>query len=65
MNAPRSPIPPRRKAMYYGGLALIVAGSLLFVSTFFTGPEIGGRNDPKPGDPDFWERAQARQGGRR
>jgi hypothetical protein len=62
MNAPGSPIPPRRKALYYGGLALIVAGSLLFVSSFFgrTGPEVGGRDDPKPGDPDFWERAQAR-----
>jgi hypothetical protein len=48
MNAPRKQIPPERKAMYYGGMALIAIGILLFVSTFFTGPDIGGRNDPQP-----------------
>ncbi len=46
--------------MYYGGMALIAAGILLFVSTFFTGPDIGGHNDPQPGEPNFWERAQER-----
>jgi hypothetical protein len=45
--------------MYYGGMALIAIGFLLFVSTFFSGPEVGGRSSPRPGDPDFWERAQA------
>jgi hypothetical protein len=60
MNAPRRQIPPERKAMYYGGMALIVVGILLFVSNFFMGPDIGGRNDPQPGEPKFWERAQER-----
>jgi hypothetical protein len=60
MNAPRKKITPERKAMYYGGMALIAIGILLFVSTFFTGPDIGGRNDPQPGEPNFWERAQER-----
>jgi hypothetical protein len=46
--------------MYHGGMALIAVGILLFVSTFFTGPDIGGRTDPRPGEPDFWERAQER-----
>lgn len=56
MNAPRRQIPPERKVMYYGGMVVIVIGVLLFVSNFFLGPQLGGRNDP--GDPDFWERAQ-------
>jgi hypothetical protein len=46
--------------MYYGGMVLIAVGMVLFVSTFFTGPEIGGRSDPQPGEPNFWERAQER-----
>ena len=46
--------------MYYGGMALIAAGILLFVSTFFLGPSVGGRHGPEPGDPDFWEHAQDR-----
>jgi hypothetical protein len=45
--------------MYYGGMALIALGILVFVSTFFSGPEFGGRGTPRPGDPDFWDRAQA------
>ena len=58
MNTPTRQIPPERKAIYYGGMALIAVGLLLFVSNFFAGPEIGGRNRPQPGQPDFWERAQ-------
>jgi hypothetical protein len=46
--------------MYYGGITLIAIGIVLFVSTFFTGPEIGSRSGPQPGEPDFWERAQER-----
>ncbi len=60
MNAPRRQISPERKAMYYGGMTLIAIGILLFVSTFFARPDIGGRSGPQPGEPDFWERAQER-----
>ena len=60
MKTPKRQIPPERKAMYYGGMALIAAGVLLFVSTFFAGPEVDGRSDPGPGAPDFWKRAQER-----
>src|SRR6516162_1292933 len=41
-------------------MAFIAVGILVFVSNFFLGPEIGGRNDPRPGDPNFWDRAQQR-----
>lgn len=37
MNVSRSQIPPERKALYYGGLLLVCAGFLLFISTFITG----------------------------
>ena len=60
MSTPTRQISPERKAMYYGGMALIVVGFLLFVSNFFMGPDIGRRNDPQPGEPNFWERAQER-----
>jgi hypothetical protein len=46
--------------MYYGGMALVAVGLLIFVSNFFAGPDIGGRNEPPPGAPDFWERAEQR-----
>jgi hypothetical protein len=60
MNAPRRQITAERRALYYGGMALIAVGILLFVSTFFAGPEFGSRNDPQPGEPNFWQRAQER-----
>jgi hypothetical protein len=60
MSTPVRQISPERKAIYYGGMALIVVGILLFVSNFFMVPDIGGRNDPQPGEPDFWTRAQER-----
>jgi RNA polymerase subunit RPABC4/transcription elongation factor Spt4 len=36
MDTPKKQIPPERKALYYGGMALIGIGLLLFLSTFFT-----------------------------
>lgn len=36
MTEPRRQIPPERKALYYGGMALIGVGMLLFLSTFVT-----------------------------
>ena len=44
--------------MYYSGMALIAVGLLLFVSNFLMGPDVGGRADLQPGDPNFWARAQ-------
>src|SRR5437660_12221767 len=49
-------ISAERQALYYVGMGLIVIGVLLFVSVFFTGPEL--RPPPRPGDADFWDRAQ-------
>jgi hypothetical protein len=37
MKTPQKQIPPERKALYYGGMALLVTGLLLFLSTFITG----------------------------
>lgn len=37
MNLSRRQIPPERKALYYGGLLVVCAGFLLFISTFITG----------------------------
>jgi len=37
MNTPNKQIPPERKALYYGGMALTGIGFLLFISVFFTG----------------------------
>ena len=34
MDTPQRQIPPERKAMYYGGMALVGLGLLLFLSTF-------------------------------
>lgn len=53
---PRREIPPERKAAYYVGLVLIVTGIGIFASSFFSGPDLP--MGPKPGEPDFWERAQ-------
>jgi hypothetical protein len=36
MDAPKKQIPPERKALYYGGMALVGIGLLLFLSTFVT-----------------------------
>ena len=36
MGTPKKQIPPERKALYYGGMALIGVGLLLFLSTFVT-----------------------------
>ena len=36
MNTPNKQIPPERKALYYGGMALSGIGALLFLSTFVT-----------------------------
>lgn len=36
MDTPNRQIPPERKALYYGGIALIAIGFLLFLSTFVT-----------------------------
>lgn len=36
MNIPRRDIPPERKAMYYGGMALSGVGLVLFLSVFVT-----------------------------
>ena len=58
MNEPNRSISSERKAMYYGGMALIATGLLVFVSGFFAGPSVHRPDAPKPGDPDFWERSQ-------
>jgi len=60
MTTRRRKIPPERKLMYYGGMLLIGIGILTFVSTFFSGPDLPGFDGPRPGDPGFWERSQAR-----
>ena len=36
MDTPQKQIPPERKALYYGGMALTGIGLLLFLSTFVT-----------------------------
>jgi RNA polymerase subunit RPABC4/transcription elongation factor Spt4 len=36
MDAPEKQIPPERKAIYYGGVALTGIGILMFLSTFVT-----------------------------
>jgi RNA polymerase subunit RPABC4/transcription elongation factor Spt4 len=36
MDMPKRQIPPERKTLYYGGMALIGIGLLLFLSTFVT-----------------------------
>jgi hypothetical protein len=36
MNTAKKQIPPKRKALYYGGMALMGLGLLLFLSTFVT-----------------------------
>ena len=61
MSTRRRKIPPERKGMYYGGMLLMVVGILTFVSTFFSGPDIDGFSDIRPGDSDFWARSQANQ----
>jgi zinc-ribbon domain len=37
MTTPNRQIPPERKMLYYGGMALMGVGFLLFISVFFTG----------------------------
>jgi len=37
MRTPKKQIPPERKALYYGGMALTGLGFILFLSVFFTG----------------------------
>jgi hypothetical protein len=36
MDTPQKQIPPERKALYHGGMALTGIGLLLFLSTFVT-----------------------------
>lgn len=49
MQAPRRQIPPDRKALYYGGLALSVVGLLLFLSVFVSAATNFGNFDNFPG----------------
>lgn len=44
-HAPRPTIPPERKALYYGGLALMVIGVVMFVSVFFSASQSFGDFD--------------------
>ncbi len=55
---PRREIPPNRKLLYYGGMAIMVCGFVVFATTFFIGPEIGGGKN-QPGGMGFKEDARA------